>query len=274
MGMHLIAGRDFDARDEQHGLLDRDKRLTVAIANETFVKRYLQGGAQSGALGRHIGIGSDPGTPTPIEIVGVVSDSKYTSLREETQPQLFYPHTSGTYMVVYVRTTNAPTPMLQTLRAIVSQVEPALAIYGLQTFQTTVERSLVTERLVGGLSTVFGLLATLLAMIGLYGVMAYGVTRRTREIGLRMAMGAQNHQIAWLILREAATLLTAGIAIALPTASFASRYIESQLYGVEPSDPLVISTAVLVLIAVATTAAFIPARRATRVNPIIALRYE
>ena len=270
LGMHIVAGRNFDDRDLQANQLDKDKRFAVAIVNETFAKRYLP----NGAIGRHVGIGSDPGTPTPIEIVGIVSDSKYTSLREETPPQLFQPYLSGTFMTVYVRTANAPAALAQTMRNIVAEVDPALALYGMETFDAKVDRSLVTERLVGGLSSVFGVLATLLAMIGLYGVMAYGVSRRTREIGVRMAMGAQGRQVAWLILREAVTLVACGVAIGLPAAWFASRYIETQLYGVQPMDPTVITAAVLGLTIVAGAAGFIPVWRATRVNPMIALRYD
>jgi predicted permease len=272
LGMHLVAGRDFDERDLQADRLDRDKRFTVAIANQTFAKRYLSNGA--GALGRHVGIGADPGTPTPTEIVGIVSDSKYTSLREETPPQLFYPYQSGIFLTAYVRTAQAPAAMAQTMRRIVAEVDPAIAIYGMETFSTKVERSLVTERMVGGLSSVFGVLATLLAMIGLYGVMAYAVSRRTREIGVRMAMGAQATQVAWLILRDVVTLVACGVAIGLPAAWFASRYIEAQLYGVQPTDPAVIVAAVLGLTIVAGAAGFVPAWRATRVNPVIALRYD
>jgi predicted permease len=271
LGMHIVAGRDFDERDLQANLLDKDKRFTTAIANQAFAKRYLADGV---ALGRHVGIGGDPDTPTPTEIVGIVSDAKYTSLREETPPQLFYPYQSGTFMVVYVRTTNAPEAMAQNMRRLMSELAPSLAIYGMETFETKVERSLVSERLVGGLSSVFGVLATMLAMIGLYGVMAYGVSRRTREIGVRMAMGAQQRQVAWLILREAALLVACGVAIGLPAALFASRYIEAQLYGVQPMDPVVIVAAVLGLTVVAGAAGLIPAWRATRVNPVIALRYD
>jgi predicted permease len=270
LGMHIVAGRDFDERDLQSALLDKDKRFTVAIANQTFAKRYLG----DTALGRHVGIGSDPNTPTPTEIIGIVSDAKYTSLREETPPQLFYPYQSGIFMTVYVRTASAPTAMAQSMRGIMSDLDPALAIYGMETFEAKVERSLVIERLVGGLSFVFGVLATLLAMIGLYGVMAYGVSRRTREIGVRMAMGAQGHQVAWLILREAVTLVACGVAIGLPAAWFASRCVETLLYGVQPMDPVVTVAAVVGLTLVAGAAGFIPAWRATRVNPVIALRYD
>jgi predicted permease len=270
LGMHIVAGRDFDQRDLQDHLLDKDKKLVVGVVNQAFAKRYLP----DGAIGRHVGIGGDPGTPTPIEIIGIVSDAKYTSLREETQPQLFQPYLNGIFMTVYIRTTQEPAAMAESMRRIMAEVEPSLAIYGMETFNAKVERSLIAERMVGGLSSVFGVLATLLAMIGLYGVMAYSVSRRTREIGVRMAMGAQTRQVAWLILRQAVTLVACGVAIGLPAAWFASRYIEAQLYGVQAMDPVVVAAAVVGLTIVAAAAGLVPAWRATRVNPVIALRYD
>jgi ABC-type antimicrobial peptide transport system permease subunit len=177
-------------------------------------------------------------------------------------------------MTVYIRTTQEPAAMAESMRRIMAEVEPSLAIYGMETFNAKVERSLIAERMVGGLSSVFGVLATLLAMIGLYGVMAYSVSRRTREIGVRMAMGAQTRQVAWLILRQAVTLVACGVAIGLPAAWFASRYIEAQLYGVQAMDPVVVAAAVVGLTIVAAAAGLVPAWRATRVNPVIALRYD
>jgi ABC-type antimicrobial peptide transport system permease subunit len=164
--------------------------------------------------------------------------------------------------------------MFDALRRVMHDLDPNLPLFAMERFQARVDRSLSNERLVGSLSTLFGVLATLLAMTGLYGVMAYSVTRRTREIGLRMAMGASVPQVAWLVMRDALTLVAIGVAIGLPAASFASRYIEAQLYQVQPADPIVTAAAVVALAVVAAAAALIPAWRATRVNPVIALRYE
>ena len=144
----------------------------------------------------------------------------------------------------------------------------------MQTFETRVERSVSNERLVASLSSVFGVLATLLAMIGLYGVMAYTVTQRTREIGIRMALGAVSRDVARMILRDVAILVGVGLAIGLPAAWALGRYIGNQLFGITPTDPTTLAAAVVVLAIVATLAGLIPARRAARINPILALRYD
>jgi len=157
---------------------------------------------------------------------------------------------------------------------VVREAEPNLPIATMQSFEDRIDRSLTNERLIASLSIVFGVLATLLAMIGLYGVMAYSVTRRTREIGIRMALGALSSSVARMILREVAILVAIGIVIALPAAWVASRSIASQLYGLTPTDPTTIVLATVCLITVAAAAGLIPALRAARVNPIGALRHE
>jgi predicted permease len=283
MGIPLLAGREFDARDdytrppaEPGSTVPRQRTpYRVAIANETFAKRHL--GGVNTAIGKHVGFGGNPGTPTPIEIVGIVKDSKYTGLRDETQRQLFFPEleddTPGN-ITIYLRTDRDPDTMFQTLRRVVQQIDPNVPIYGMRTVEFQVAQSLRVERFVTSLSSIFSLLATSLAMIGLYGVMAYTVTRRTREIGVRMALGALTGNIAWLIMREVVVLVTIGMAIGLPAAWYLSRYVESQLFGVTTLDPTAISAAILGLAAIASIAGLIPALRATRVNPVIALRYE
>jgi predicted permease len=275
LGMHLVAGRDFDERDEQPLKIKDLAPWRTAIANEAFVRKYMDGNPAS-APGRHFGFGRDPGTPTPIEIVGVVSDAKYRSMRGEVEPQMFFPRvtTGGGNAIVYVRTGQDPGAMFQTLRRVAREAEPNLPIAGMQAFEDRIDRSLTNERLIASLSIVFGGLATLLAMIGLYGVMAYSVTRRTREIGIRMALGALSSNVARMILREVAILVAIGIIIALPAVWAASRYIASQLYDVAPTDPTTIALATVGLITVAAAAGLIPALRAARVNPIRALRHE
>jgi predicted permease len=279
MGIALLAGRDFNARDLRTApppVVARGGRMDfrVAIANEKFVKRYF---GTSNPIGRRIGFGSDPGTPTPIEIVGVVKDAKYTDVRDETQEQLFFPyfeqgHPSG--FTAYVRSTRDAATMFGVLRETMRELDPNLPMHSPRTLDTQVAYSLSRERMVATMSTVFGMLATLLAVIGLYGVMAYTVSRRTREIGIRMALGARVANIGWLVIREALTIAAIGITIGLPAAWFLSRYVTSQLFGVQPTDPLTIAGAVLLLSAVATIAGLIPSIRATRVSPTTALRYE
>jgi predicted permease len=274
MSMRLVSGRGFDDRDERLTAPRGTSAFRVAIANEAFVKQYLEG---EPAVGRRVGFGTDPDTPTPIEIVGVVSDAKYTSVRDEIQPQLFFPILEWgdpRNLVVYLRTTADPAAMVGTARAVIHDIDPVLPLHDVQTLDQKLDQSLANERLLASLSAIFGLLATLLAMVGLYGVVAYMVTKRTREIGIRMAIGALAHDVAWLILRDVVWIVGAGIALALPLAWASTRLVQGQLYGVTPIDPLAIAAAVSVLLLVAAIAGLIPARRAARMNPIAALRQD
>jgi ABC-type antimicrobial peptide transport system permease subunit len=169
--------------------------------------------------------------------------------------------------------TNSPEMMFNVVRQTMTQLDPNLPIFAAHTVDDQLNRSLSNERLLASLSSVFSVLATLLAMIGLYGVMAYTVSRRTREIGVRMALGAVSGNIAWLVMREVVVLVTIGMAIAGPAAWVLSRYVRSQLYGVTPADPVTLTAAALALAAVAGLAGIVPAVRAARVDPISALRY-
>ena len=276
MGIPVLRGREFDARDESlvaDGPAGEDP-FRVVIVNERFAKRYF--GAED-PIGRRIGFGSNPNRPTPIEIVGVVRDSKYTDVRDETQRQLFFPYleeASPRSFTVYVRTSRAPEAAFATIREVVRQLDPNLPVASTRTLAQQVARSLGRERLVATMSAVFGSLATLLAVVGLYGVMAYTVARRTREIGIRMALGASAADIRWMVIREALAVIAAGIVIAIPTAWWLSRLVASQLYGVAPSDPLTVAMAVVLLGAVSLLAGLLPSMRAARVEPTTALRYE
>jgi predicted permease len=275
MGIPILQGRDF---------ADRDQRISpqgdaafvprVAIANRTFVDRYLAG---KPAIGTRVGFGRDPSTPTPIELVGVVADAKYTSVRDEIQPQLYFPFLEGPRVGVatmYVRATQDTASTLLTLEQVVRQLDPAMPIYDVQTLEDQVARSLSTDRLIANLTAVFGALATLLAAIGLYGVLAYVVTRRTREIGIRIALGAPTRSISWMVLREVLVMIGLGVALALPAIWALTRFVKSQLYGVTPMDPMAMSGAMALLAVVAMIAGVLPARRAARVDPVIALRAE
>ncbi len=279
LGIPLLMGRDFHEGDfHDPGPASTADSVAaegyrVAIVTESFAKRYLPGNP----IGRHIGFGADPGTPTPIEVVGVVRDSTYSGPGEERQWQLYFPYLEGRdpgMTWFYVRTGQDPAAILPAMRRAVHDVDPNVPVMTLRTIEAQMQRALVNERLVTGLSTIFGLLATLLSMVGLYGVMAYGVARRTREIGVRMALGARAPRVAWLILREALIVVAIGVAIALPTAWWLSRYLRSELHGVTPTDPATIAIAVIALTAVAAAAALIPATRAARLNPIRALRCD
>jgi ABC-type antimicrobial peptide transport system permease subunit len=164
--------------------------------------------------------------------------------------------------------------MFPALRRVVQEIDPNLPLYAMQTFDTRIERSVSNERLIASLSAVFGVLATVLAMIGLYGVMAYTVARRTREIGIRIALGALSRDIAGMILRDVTLLVAAGLAIGLPATWALGRYVESQLFGITAADPATTAAAAAVLASVAALAGLIPARRAARINPVRALRYD
>jgi predicted permease len=278
LGIPLLLGRDFDERDTlwSNEPLDAMKPppYKVVIVNESFVKHYF---GERNPVGRHIGFGGDPGTTTPIEIIGVVKDSKYTGVRDESPRQAFFPMLQGTFVAsasVYVRSTQDPSLAFAAARRTAHDIDANIPLYNLRTLERQIERSLLNERLVATLSTAFGILATLLAMIGLYGVMAYTVARRTREIGVRMALGAASGDVLWLVMREVLVLVGSGILLGVISASYLSTIVRSQLYGLTPTDPLTIAAAVLILGVVALLAGYIPARRATCVNPVYALRYE
>jgi predicted permease len=275
MGLPILLGRDFDQRDERSGPAPEGAPdFRVAIVNERFVKQYFPNG---NPIGRHIGFGIDPGTKTPIEIIGVARDAKYTDVRSETQRQVFFPFLESAQprgATAYVRTSRDAESMFAQVRQIVQQIDPNLPIYGTRTVENQVALSLSNERMIATMSIVFGTLATLLAVVGLYGVMAYTVSRRTREIGIRMALGARMSNIGWLVIREVLTIVTLGIVIGLPAAWWLGRYVSSQLFGVLPTDPLTIAGAVLALGLTALLAGLVPSARAARVSPTIALRYE
>ena len=267
MEIALLAGRDFRRTD---GLTTPK----VCIVNEAFAMKYF---GTINAIGHKIGMGIDPGTKTDITIVGVARSTKYESMRDEIPTEVFRPYQQmdfATGITAYVRTASDPEQIFNSIRKRVHDLDANLPIFDMETLEKTVKDSLVTERLVALLSTGFGLLATLLASIGLYGVMAYTVARRTREIGIRIAIGAARKDVMWLVMREVLTMLAIGIVVALPAAWFLTQMVRSQLYGIEPADPVSIVTATLAIAAVAALAGYLPAYRATRVDPMHALRYE
>ena len=247
----------------------------MAIVNESYAKHYF---GDRSPIGRHIGFGSNPGTKTPIEIIGVVKDAKYTGVRDEIPRQVFFAFMENDFAggaVMYVRTDEpAGRGVRRDPRRSRGSSTPNIPIYNLRTLDHQIDQSLLNDRLIATLSTAFGVLATLLAVIGLYGVMAYTVARRTREIGVRMALGAVQGDVVWLVMREVLVLVGSGIVLGLAAAWGLGRLISSQLYGVTAGDPVTIAGAAGLLLAVALLAGYLPARRATRVNPVLALRYE
>ena len=278
LGVPLVSGRDFTDRDrqsQQHGDKPDSQVSLVVIVNEKFATRFF--GSVDKAVGRHVGYGIDPGTKTDMEIVGVVKDIKYTSLRDEVPVQMFEPYLANNFpsgMTVYVRTTMAPEPFFALARAKVRELDSNLSVYGMRTMDDQISNSLLVERLIASLSAVFGFLATLLAIIGLYGVMAYTVARRTREIGIRMALGAFQGDVIWMVMREVLVLVGVGLAAGLAGAFVLTKLIQTQLYGVTGHDPATVVLAALGLAVVASAAGYIPALRASRIDAMRALRYE
>jgi predicted permease len=278
LGVPIVAGRDFTPKDTeqvQHGDKPDNKSPRVVIVNEKFAKRFF-GGAMR-AIGRRVGFGIDPGTKTDMEVVGVIADIKYTNLRDEIPVQMFIPYLASDFvgdMTVYARTTMDAEQFFPAVRRKVRELDANLPLYGMRTMDEQLSNSLLIDRLIASLSTVFGFLATLLASIGLYGVMAYTVERRTREIGVRMALGAFRKDVVWLVMREVLLLVAIGVAGGLVAAVALTRFVQSQLFGLSPHDPLTLVLAAVGLAAVACAAGYIPAMRASRVDAMQALRYE
>jgi predicted permease len=265
LGIPLLAGRDFTPRD-------RAEAPRVAIVNDVFANYYFP---NQNPLGRRFGFANRP--KADIEIIGVVRGAKYATIEGKIPKEVYLAiaqDDNPSSLVVYARTAGEPKTVFTSLRREVNALDPALPINGLGTMEDQIDESLSAQRVMAGLSAFFGILATLLAAIGLYGVMAYTVTRRTREIGIRLALGAGRASLLKLVLREVAVLTCAGVLIAIPVALAVTRLLRSVLYGILPNDPLSILAAAILLAAVALLAGYIPAERATRVDPLTALRYE
>jgi len=260
MGIPLVAGREFTPADGTAA-------PKVAIVNQTMAHYFF---GDRNPLGRHVGYN---GSKTPdVEIVGVVRDSKYLDLREKIDRTMFVPWTQDKtieQMTFFVRSAQ-PVPA----QAAVAAIDPDLPVYGVETTESRIADSIYIDRMIATLSSFFGALATLLAAVGLYGVMAYSVARRTREIGVRMALGARRGDVLWMVLRHTALLAGIGIALALPLTFGLGRAIQSQLYGVSPADFRVIAVSAILLALVSAAAGYFPALRATRVDPLTALRHE
>jgi predicted permease len=267
MGIPLLEGREFDERDQ-------GKDFSVAIVSRSFATHFF---GNRSPIGRHIGFGIGPKSKLNIEIVGMAENSLVEGPREGLHRQVYVPLVQSNYpaaAVFYVRTGLESTKMFTALRRKMAEIDPALPTYDMKTLEGQLDETLSTERLVAMLSAAFGVLATLLAALGLYGVLAFVVARRTREIGLRMALGAGRGLVVWMVLREALRLLAIGLAISIPSAYVLSRYVGSQLFGVKPTDIGTAAIAVVVLGVVVAVAGALPARRASGIDPIKALRYE
>jgi predicted permease len=275
MGVPLLEGRDFDERDRIDPRNEGNLRAepTVAIVNRKFARHFF---GDDSPIGRHLGFGgSDP--KLNIEIVGEVEDSLYGGPREGVERQVFFPYLQlpvSHSVSFYVNTSLDADAFFPQLRSAVAKLDPSMPIYELKTLGKQLDETLSTERLIAWLSVVFGGLATIMAALGLYGVMSFMVARLTKEIGLRMALGARQSSVLWLVMREAVTLMGTGLSVGLPCAYLLSRYVSSQLFGVTATDGWTGVAAIAVLVVVAGISSFVPARRASAIDPMIALRYE
>jgi putative ABC transport system permease protein len=267
MSIPLLSGREF-------ALSDAATSPKVAIINETTARRFF---ANRNPIGSRFAFGSGNRVRPDIEIVGVVKESKHNNLRDVARPFVYLPYTQRADLgeiTFYVRTEQDLASLAPMLRREVNRRDGNLPIYGLKTLQQQVDESMFGDKFMTFLSVCFGSLAAGLAAIGLYGVMAYSVTRRIREIGIRMALGATQVSVAWLILREVMLLALAGLLAGVPLAFALGRAVESLLFDVKAGDPLVFIAASLLLGCVALLGGYLPARRAAKVDPMVALRCE
>ena len=269
LGIPIVAGREFTTED------DGPAEYKYAVVNETFAKKYFPG---RNPIGQRFGLVDEMAPTTPgIEVIGVIPDRKYRDLRETPPAQAYFPYFQGPhfrFMNVYLRTQGDPRWFVDAIRERMLQFDPHVPVVGLETMNQQIGFSLRTERLVASLSAVFGGLATLLAVIGLYGVMAYVVIRRTREIGIRMALGALRSNVIAMVMREVLLLIAAGLAAGFSLALVLADFIRSQLFGLNPRDPLTFLGSAVVLTLAAGLAGLVPALRASCVDPTIALRHE
>ena len=271
MGVPLMAGRIFTSADAEN-------TPAVAVINDTARKRFF---GQQSPLGRHFSVG-DPGRTRDVEIIGVVRDAKLESLDEPPLPAAYLPYTqyrnygggSGYLYDFVVRYSGSPESVAGEIREAITSENRVLPINDVTSLAEQVDRSFVPQTIISRFSSFFGLLAALLACVGIYGLMSYVVSNQTREIGIRIALGARYRNVQWMIMRDSLILVAAGLAIGVPTALATSRLVSSLLFGLTPADPISILTAIVLMSAVATLAGYLPARRAAKVDPMVALRYE
>lgn len=262
LGIARLQGRDFDARDTASA-------PSVAIVNEPYARHFF---GTRNPIGRRIGVGGKP----DMEIVGVVRATKYRTMRDESPRIVYMPFTQAPplHSTLYVETKAAPLRLAASIRRVASNLDKDVAVYDVKTMTEQIDDSMAQERLTAWLASFFGLFALCLAATGLYGVISYNVSRRSREIGIRMALGAQRRDVLRSVLRETLLLALAGIAVGIFGALAVTRFVASLLYGLAPRDPIALGISAAIMLAIAALAGYLPASRASRVDPMVALRYE
>ena len=266
LGIPLISGREF-------GDGDTAASPPVAIINETLARRVFAG---RNPIGGRLAFGAGQKL-TSMDVVGVVKDSKHENVRDAIKPFVYTPYSQKAKLgrlTFYLRTVQAPDALAGALRAEVHRQAPNVPVFDLMSLDAQIQESLYTEHMLAGLSSCFGLLAALLSAVGIFGLMAYTVAQRTREIGIRMALGARRWDVSWMILREVGKMAAIGVALGLPAAMALGHFAQSMLYGVQATDLPMMIAAVALVSAIALLAGYFPARRAARVNPLMALHEE
>jgi predicted permease len=268
LGVSLLMGRDL-------GLQDTPATTKVAVVNQAFAQSFFH---DQSPIGRSITF-EGRSDKDDLEIVGVIGDVKFAGAKEKADRAVYRPilqvqDESAYPAVLHLRTTGDPMSTAAEVRAAIAQVDDKLPVTKITSLRAQTDDALAQEKLMAQLVSFFGLLALLLSCVGLYGIMAHAVVRRTNEIGIRMALGAERRNIVWMVLRETLLLVAIGMFIGVPAAWAAAHLISSQLFGLNPSDPLTLLTAVMLLTSVAVLAGYLPARRASRLDPLAALRYE
>jgi predicted permease len=267
MGVPLLAGREF-------GDQDREGMQKVAVINESMARHFF--GAPERAVGRYFGFGGGQ-VKTDVAIVGVVKDVKHTTVRQKVLPTVFTPYLQDANlhgMAFYIRTSQAPEAAEATVRRAMQTLDSKLVLDDFRTMPEQIDDNLNTERTIALLASGFGILAVFMAAVGLYGVLAYSTAQRTREIGLRIALGAARTSIMRMVLLEVLWLTGISIAVALPASLLLARVVRSQLFGISSNDPLTLICGTGLIAAVALASAYLPALRAAKVDPMVALRYE